>query len=66
MADTDIERHLREAGGEFIEAHRSAEMAISDATAAGMRPDAIAHISGLSPETVAAFLRHLDTDPAGQ
>jgi hypothetical protein len=66
MADTDIERRLREAGGEFIEAHRSAEMAIRDATAAGMPPDAIAHVSGLSPETVAAFLRHLDTEPVAQ
>ncbi|MGO9487818.1 MAG: hypothetical protein ACLQBB_02175 [Solirubrobacteraceae bacterium] len=57
MADTDIERRLREAGGEFIEAHRKAETAIRDAAGAGMPPEAIAHVSGLSPETVAAFLR---------
>jgi hypothetical protein len=56
VADTDIERRLREAGSEFIESHRHAEAAISEAADAGMPPDAIAHVTGLSPETVAAFL----------
>jgi len=57
MADTDIERRLREAGSEFIEAHRKTEAAISEAARAGMSPEPIAHVSGLSAETVAAFLR---------
>ena len=57
MADTDIERRLRQAGSEFIESHRHAETAISEAADVGMPPDAIAHVTGLSPETVAAFLR---------
>jgi|GEM_PF-3338377 hypothetical protein len=63
MADTDIERRLREAGSEFIEAHRKAEAAIREATAAGLPPEPIVHISGLSPETVAAFLRQLVQTP---
>jgi hypothetical protein len=63
MADTDIERRLREAGSEFIEAHRKAEAAIREATAAGMPPESIAHVSGLSPETVAAFVRQLIQAP---
>lgn len=57
MTDTDIERRLQEAGSKFIEAHRKAGEAIREATAAGMPPEPIAHVSGLSPETVAAFLR---------
>jgi DNA-binding transcriptional LysR family regulator len=63
MADPDIERRLQEAGSEFIEAHRRAEAAIREATAAGMPPEPIAHVSGLSPETVAAFLRQLVRTP---
>ncbi len=57
MAETDVERRLREAGSEFIESHRRAETAISEAVDAGMPPEAIGRVSGLSPETVAAFLR---------
>lgn len=57
MAETDVERHLREAGSEFIESHRKAETAIREAASAGMPSGAIAHVSELSPETVAAFLR---------
>jgi hypothetical protein len=57
MADTDPERRLRETGSEFIESHRQTEAAISEAARAGMSPEAIAHVSGLSSETVAAFLR---------
>ncbi len=57
MADTDIERRLREAGSEFIDSHRTAEAAIREAASVGMPAEAIAHVSGLSPETVAAFLR---------
>jgi hypothetical protein len=63
VADTDIERRLREAGGEFIESHRKAEAAIREATAAGMPPEPIAHVSGLLPETVAAYLRQLVRTP---
>lgn len=59
MADIDIERRLREAGSEFIEAHRKAQVAIREASTAGMPPEPIALVSGLSPATVAAFLRQL-------
>jgi hypothetical protein len=57
MADTDIERRLREAGSEFIESHRKTEVAIREADRAGIPPEAISHVSGLSLETVRAFLR---------
>jgi len=57
MPDTDVERRLREAGAGFIEAHDSAEAAIRDAAHAGMSAEAIAQVSGLSTETVSAFLR---------
>ncbi len=66
MADTDVERRLREAGSEFIESHRKAETAIREATRAGMPPEAIAHVSELSPETVSAFLRQLIRAPKGK
>lgn len=59
MAETGIERHLRVAGGEFIESHRRAELAIGEAAGVGMAPDAIAHVSGLSRPTVDAFLGQL-------
>jgi hypothetical protein len=61
-AEMDIERRLREAASEFIEAHRKAEVAIREAAMAGMPPEPIAHVSGLSPETVAAFLRLIATE----
>ncbi len=54
---TDIERRLQDAGGEFIDSHRKASTAIGEAVKAGMAPDAIAHVSGLSPETVRIFMR---------
>lgn len=57
MAHTEIERRLRDAGGEFIESHRKAAAAIHEAARVGMPREAIAEVSGLSPETVAAFLR---------
>ena len=63
MADTELERRLREAGSGFIESHRQAESAIREAASAGMPPDAIVHVSGLSPETVGAFLRQLGYTP---
>jgi len=66
---SDVERHLRDAGGELIESHRKAEAAIGAAARAGMSPEAIGEVSGLSAETVAAFLRQLgdtaDSQKAG-
>jgi hypothetical protein len=59
---TDIERRLRDAGNEFIESHRKAATATTEAAKAGMSPDAIAHVSALSPETVAAFLREAGSE----
>jgi len=56
-SQTDVERRLRDAGSEFIESHKEASLAIAQAASAGLPRDAIAHVSGLSPETVAAFLR---------
>jgi len=57
MTDTEIERSLREAGGEFIESHEKAGAAIREAVRAGMSAQTISDVSGLSPETVSAFLR---------
>ncbi len=57
MTGADVERRLRGAGSAFIDAHREAEAAISEAAAIGMPTEAITHVSGLSDETVAAFLR---------
>jgi len=56
VAETDIERRLREAGSEFIESHQRADTAIREAANAGMAPKAISRVSGLSARTVAAFL----------
>jgi hypothetical protein len=63
MADTDIERRLREAGSEFIDSHRRAETAIREAVSAGMPPEAISHVSGLSRPTVDAFVGQLVQTP---
>jgi hypothetical protein len=57
MAESEIERRLRDAGAEFIESHRTTAGAIRDAADAGMSAGAISLVSGLSPETVSAFLR---------
>ena len=63
MADSEIERRLRQAGREFIDAHGNAETAISEAASAGMVPAAISDVSGLSPETVGIFLRRTTPKP---
>lgn len=63
MTDPRIERRLREAGGEFIESHRRAEEAIDAAVQAGMSHAAIGQVSGLSRETVDAFVRSLAKAP---
>jgi hypothetical protein len=57
MTDTEIERSLREAGGEFIESHDKTGAVIREAVRAGMSAETISDVSGLSPETVSAFLR---------
>jgi hypothetical protein len=57
MADTDVEQRLRDAGGEFIAAHDKAEAAIREAAGVGISAETISDASGLSPETVRAFLR---------
>jgi len=53
----DVERRLCEAGVAFIRAHDDAASAIRQAVRAGMTPEAVSRVSGLSAETVAAFLR---------
>jgi hypothetical protein len=57
MADTDVEQRLREAGGEFITAHDNAEAAIREAVRVGMSAESISDASGLSYETVRAFMQ---------
>jgi predicted transcriptional regulator len=57
MTDADVERRLREVGREFIEVHERAAVAIAEAAEAGMAPDAISRVSGLSSQTVSAFLQ---------
>jgi DNA-binding NarL/FixJ family response regulator len=57
------ENELRDAAAEFIESHRRTEAAISKAASAGMTGEVIARVSGLSPETVDAFLRQLVNAP---
>lgn len=57
MPDTEIEQRLREAGAVFIDAHDKAADGIREARSAGMSEEAISQVSGLSAETVAAFLR---------
>jgi DNA-binding NarL/FixJ family response regulator len=63
MADDQIEYRLRAAAPEFIESHQRTEAAIREAVSAGMTGEVIADVSGLSPETVAAFLRQLVQTP---
>jgi hypothetical protein len=55
--NVELERWLREAGADFIEAHDRAALAIHEASQAGMSVEAIAHTSGLSYATVDIFLR---------
>jgi hypothetical protein len=57
MAETDIEQRLHEVGGEFITAHDRAEATIREALRVGMSAETISDASGLSPETVRAFLQ---------
>ncbi len=57
MPESDIERRLRVAGASFIEAHDAAAEAIREARSAGMSAEEISEVSGLSAETVGAFLR---------
>lgn len=57
MPETDIERRLREAGHGFIESHDKTAIVILEAADLGMPAEAIADLSGLSLQTVAAFLR---------
>jgi argininosuccinate lyase len=57
MTETDIDQRLHEAGAEFITAHDRAGVAIREALRAGMSAEAISDASGLSPETVRAFLQ---------
>ncbi len=57
MPETDIERRLREAGRGFVESHDKAAVVIREAADLGIPVEAIADVSGLSPQTVAAFLR---------
>lgn len=57
MPETDIERRLREAGRGFIESHDKTAIVIREAAGLGMPAEAIADVSGLSLQTVAAFLR---------
>jgi predicted transcriptional regulator len=54
---TTIEQQLREAGTLFVDAHDKAAVAIRSAADAGMSAQTIARVSGLSPDTVGAFLR---------
>jgi hypothetical protein len=53
----ELERRLREAGANFIEAHDRATLAIDAASDAGMDAEAIARASGLSAATVRVFLQ---------
>jgi len=59
MAQSSVERELREAGSEFIASHQRTEDAIRAAVSAGMPAQEIARLSGLSSPTVDAFSRQL-------
>lgn len=65
----DLGLRLREAGEAFARSHDSAADAIADAARRGMSAAAIAEHSGLSPQTVGVFLRHMgltsEPDEAG-
>jgi hypothetical protein len=63
VAASEIDRRLREAGSKFITSHDEAEAAIREAVRNEMAPETISRVSGLSPETVAAFLRHIGDTP---
>ena len=54
-----LQQRLREAGAAFIESHDRAEAAIREAASEGTSAQEIAALSGLAPETVRVFLRHL-------
>jgi hypothetical protein len=56
-SDTDIERRLRDAGAKFIAAHDETQIAVRQAASVGMPVETIAQVSGLSLQTVQAFLR---------
>lgn len=55
--NSNIEQELRKVGAEFIEAHEQAAVVIREAASAGMSAEVISQTSGLSLETVRAFLR---------
>jgi hypothetical protein len=57
VSGDDIEQQLRESGAEFVKSHDRTEAAIRIAAESGMSDEAIVRVSGLSPETIAAFLR---------
>ncbi len=63
MTETDLERRLREAGGEFIESHRRTESAIREAVEAGLPTESLVQVSGLSRPTIDAFLGQLGSPP---
>jgi len=54
---TQIESRLQDVGRAFIEAHDDAGLAIREAAGAGLSVEEMARASGLSPQTVRAFLR---------
>jgi hypothetical protein len=56
-SESDVERRLREMGGAFIEVHDDTANVIREAANSGMTPAEICSVSGLSRESVAAFLR---------
>jgi translation initiation factor 2B subunit (eIF-2B alpha/beta/delta family) len=57
MSDAATEQRLRAAGEDFTRAHENAAEVMVEARSAGFTAEAIVLLSGLSRETVAAFLR---------